>query len=84
MTILGRLVEGHWWLAVDGIPLGAVGAAVGRRLVLHSFLRNFLDSDLRNISLAFRKGFLRHETVAALVDGLVVVTGLTRDRTVTD
>jgi hypothetical protein len=57
---------------------------VGRRLALHSFLRNFLGNDLWNVFLAFWKGFLRHETVAALVDGHVVVTGLTRDRIVTD
>jgi hypothetical protein len=57
---------------------------VGRRLALHSFLRNFLGNDLWNVFLAFWKGFLSHETVAALVDGHVVVTGLTRDRIVTD
>jgi len=57
---------------------------VGRRLALHSFLRNFLGNDLWNVFLAFWKGFLRHKTVAALVDGHVVVTGLTRDRIVTD
>ncbi len=39
---------------------------------------------LRNVSLAFPKEFLRHETVVALVDGHVVVTGLTRDQVVTD
>src|SRR6266536_434404 len=32
-----------------------------------------------NVSLAFPKEFLRHETVVALVDDHVVVTGLTRD-----
>jgi hypothetical protein len=57
---------------------------VGRRLALHSFLSNFLGDDLWNVSLAFWKGFLRHETVAALVDGHIVVTRLTGDRTVAD
>jgi hypothetical protein len=53
---------------------------MGRILALHSFLRNFLGNDLRNRSETFPKGFLCQETGAALVDGYVVVTGLTRDR----
>jgi hypothetical protein len=61
---------------------GQRGGAVGRSL--RYFLKNPLDKDLRIASLTFRKGFLRHETIAALVDGHIVVTGLTRDRVVTD
>jgi hypothetical protein len=63
---------------------GWQGAAVGRRPALHSFLRNLLGNDLWNAFLAFRKGLFRRETVAALVDGHVVVTRLTGDRIVTD
>jgi hypothetical protein len=57
---------------------------VGRRLALHSFLRNFFGDDLWNVFLAFWKGFLRYGAVAALVDGRAFVAGLTRDRVVTD
>lgn len=44
----------------------------------------FLSNDLGNVFLAFRKGLVRHEAVAALVNGHVVVTGLTCDRVITD
>jgi hypothetical protein len=57
---------------------------VGRRLALHSFLRNFLGNDPRNVSLAFLKAFLCHETVVASDNGDVVVTRLTRDQFVID
>jgi hypothetical protein len=57
---------------------------VGRRLALHSFPRNFLGDDLWTVFLVFWKGLLRHETVAALVDGHVVETRSTGDRTVAD
>ncbi len=53
-------------------------------LALHSFLGNLLGTDLWNVSLAFWKRFLCYETVAALVDGQFVVTGLARDRIVID
>jgi hypothetical protein len=57
---------------------------VGRRLALHSFLRNFFGDDLWNVFLVFWKGFLCYRAIAALVDGRAFVAGLTRDRVVTD
>jgi hypothetical protein len=72
---------------VDCIPLDAVvayGVVVGCRLALHSFIRNFLDNDLRNDCFAFLKGLghVCHEAVTALVDGHVVEVRLARDRVV--
>jgi hypothetical protein len=89
MAICGR--DSSWrcccctWPSADGALTRCIWqAAVGRRLALHSFLRSFFGDDVWNVSLAFWKGFLRHETIAALVDGHIVMTRLTRDRVATD